>query len=400
MVVPIGDAPNPRGVALVTYLLIALNVAVYALVTVPLGAARPDAHDPLLADYLRTMATALGGRVSQAELLRGVTAYDLLVFRWGFRPAHPSLVDVLTSMFLHGGFLHLAGNMLFLWIYGDNVEHALGRIRYLLAYLGTGAAAVAFHWLWAPSSQIPLVGASGAISGVLGIYFLWFPRNRVRLLWMLPPFVMQVFEIPARLVLGLYLVIDNLLPFAVSTADRGVAHGAHIGGFLAGLAIAWLLDRRAVEGVPRDYREARAHHPVAPPGGEIRAAIAAGRLDEAAEEYFALPAAATRGLLATDEAIALARWLRSAGHAEAALAVARRGLREPGSASDLAELHLLAGQVLLEDLREPAQAFQHLREVLDLAQDGAAASAARRALAAIDRLQKRSVGKLHRPHPW
>ena len=105
-------------------------------------------------------------------------------------------------MFLHAGFLHLFGNMLFLWIYGDNVEHRLGHVPYLFWYLATGVAATLFHMLGASGSQIPLVGASGAISGMLGFYFVWFPRNQVRLLWLLPPFVMQVFEVPARLVLG------------------------------------------------------------------------------------------------------------------------------------------------------------------------------------------------------
>src|SRR5262249_32019185 len=175
--------------------------------------------------------------------------YDLVVFRWGFRPAAPSAVDALTCMFLHAGFLHLFGNMLFLWIYGDNVEHRLGSVPYLCWYLGTGVAATLFHMLRASGSEIPLVGASGAISGILGFYFFWSPRNRVRLLWLLPPFLMQVFEVPARIVLGIYLVLDNLLPYLFVSGDVGVAHGAHIGGFLAGLAAAWLMGRR--EGAAR-----------------------------------------------------------------------------------------------------------------------------------------------------
>jgi hypothetical protein len=300
-------------------------------------------------------------------------------------------------MFLHGGFLHLAGNMLFLWIYGDNVEHALGRVRYLLAYLGTGIAATLFHWLWSPDSPIPLVGASGAISGVLGVYFLWFARNKVRLLWFLPPFVMQVFEVPARLVLGMYLVIDNVLPFVAASAEGGVAHGAHIGGFIAGLALAWLHDRRDLRAVPAEYVEASTHPAV--PFETIRRALADGRPDEAAEEYFALSSSEARRALAPEEAVELASWLRSAGHPQAALTVARRILRD-ASGKAAAELHLIAGLVLLEDLGEPAQAFQHLRTVLDLSPDARTADAARRALAAIDRLQKRDIGRLHRPHPW
>jgi hypothetical protein len=287
--------------------------------------------------------------------------------------------------------------MLFLWIYGDNVEHSLGRLRYLLAYLGTGIAATLFHWFWSQSSPIPLVGASGAISGVLGVYFLWFRRNKVRLLWFLPPFVMQVFEVPARLVLGMYLVIDNLLPFVAASAEGGVAHGAHIGGFIAGLGVAWLHDRRELSAVPEDYAEARAHPAV--PFETIRAALARGRPEEAAEEYFALSPSEARRALAPEEAVDLATWLRSAGHSQAALTVARRALRDAGGPT-AATLHLIAGLVLLEDLDEPAQAFQHLRTVLDLSPDASTAEAARRALAAIDRMQKRDVGRLHRPHPW
>ena len=135
-------------------------------------------------------------------LLQQVSAYDLVVFAYGFRPADLNLSALVTSMFLHGGFMHLAGNMLFLWIYGDNVEHRLGRWRYLAAYLGTGTLATLSHAVLNLDSALPMVGASGAISGVLGLYFIWFPRNRVRLWIMLFPFFMNVVYAPARLVLG------------------------------------------------------------------------------------------------------------------------------------------------------------------------------------------------------
>ena len=121
-------------------------------------------------------------------------------------------MDLLSCMFLHGSLMHLFGNMLFLWIYGDNVERRLGSFAFLLWYLLTGVAATLAHALVFSSSEVPLVGASGAISGVLGFYFVWFPRNVVRMLAFLPPFLMQVFEIPARYVLGMYLVLDNLCP--------------------------------------------------------------------------------------------------------------------------------------------------------------------------------------------
>src|SRR5262249_60468874 len=128
---------------------------------------------------------------------------------------------------------------------------------------GTGPAPPPFHPLGASGSEIPLVGASGAISGILGFSFVWFPRNRVRLLWLLPPFLMQVFEVPARIVLGIYLILDNLLPYLLVSGDAGVAHGAHIGGFLAGLAAAWVMDRREVSVRPEDFAD--------PPTGPPRA---------------------------------------------------------------------------------------------------------------------------------
>ena len=155
-------------------------------------------------------------------------------------------------MFLHGSFMHLFGNMLFLWIYGDNVEDGgSGSFAYLLWYLATGVAATLTHALMFSSSErgMPLVGASGAISGVLRFYFVWFPRNVVRMLAFLPPFLLQVFEIPARWVLGMYLVIDNLLPdlrFRTGQEWRT----ARIGGFLAGGLVAWLMDRRGTQAQP------------------------------------------------------------------------------------------------------------------------------------------------------
>jgi membrane associated rhomboid family serine protease len=393
MVLPIGDAPNPRGVPVLTYLLIAANVAVYVLVTLPLGALRPSPDDPLLAEYVQAMSRALEGRASLRQLLQHVSQYDLFVFAHGFRPVEPSLASAFTSMFLHGGFLHLFGNMLFLWIYGDNVEHRLGRLGYLVGYLGTGFAATAMQSLAVPDSSVPMIGASGAISGVLGFYFLWFPRNRVRLLWLLPPFVMDVFEIPARIVLGLYLILDNLLPFLVVRSATGVAHGAHIGGFVAGVAAAWLLARREVVARPAEYGRRPSNGAAGRDG--IGAAIEAGRYADAAEAYFAMPAAATRGVLTPPAALALAGWLRAEGHPDAALVVLRRLLRDVPRGGGVAEAHVLAGAILLEDLGEPTPAYQHFVDALDLDPPPRAAEAARRGLAVIEGMQKRRIGRVH-----
>ncbi len=135
--------------------------------------------------------------------------------------------------------------MLFLWIFGDNVEHRRGKLGYLLTYQGTGMAATLFFSLFAPDSRVPMLGASGAISGILGCYFWWFPANQVRVFIFLFPFFMDVVQVPARFVLGIYLLVDNLLPFLLKVgAATGVAHGAHIGGFLAGLALAVALGQK------------------------------------------------------------------------------------------------------------------------------------------------------------
>ena len=397
MILPIGDAPNARGAAPVTYLLIAINVAIYVFVNLPLGMQRADPRDPALTEYVEVMTEATRGRVSPMQIARQTSAYDLFVFSNGFRPSDPSPADLLVCMFLHGGLLHLAGNMLFLWIYGDNVERRLGAVRYLFWYLATGAAATLFHALWARGSAVPLVGASGAISGILGFYFVWFPRNQVRVLWFLPPFLMQVFEIPARIVLGVYLVIDNLLPFLIAGTGGGVAHGAHIGGFLAGLAVAWLDDRRGARGRARPAPAADARA-----GGvqAVRAALADGRLEDAASAYLDLPAAATRGLLDAAEAVVLARWLRANGDSDAALSVLRRLVRDVARGPGLAEVHALAGLILLDDRREPAAAYQYLLTALELGPDPETAVEVRRGLLTIDALQKRQIGRLHTPHRW
>ncbi|MEW6271583.1 MAG: rhomboid family intramembrane serine protease [Thermodesulfobacteriota bacterium] len=393
MILPIGDAPNVRGhVPWVTYLLIAANVAVFLLISMPLSEMRP-ARGPLLDEYLRVIARTVESRAELQQVLRSITAYDLFVFQHGFRPGSPSIEDLFFSMFLHAGFLHLFGNMLFLWIYGDNVEHRLGSLRYLLAYLGTGIAAVAFHVVSSPGSEVPMVGASGAISGVLGFYFLFFRRNRVRLLFLLPPFLMQVFEVPARLVLGMYLVFDNLLPYLLATREAGVAHGAHIGGFIAGLAVAWLVDRRQVEAQPEEFEAVRTPATI---GESIAEAIDDEDFELAARSYFALPAAATRGLLTPGHALELAAWLRRHGHDDAALTVLRRVLRDYPIGPPAAAGSVAAGQILLEDEDQGAAAYQYFLDALDLAPDDPKiVGAARRGIATIEARQKRQIGTLH-----
>jgi membrane associated rhomboid family serine protease len=150
-------------------------------------------------------------------------------------------ITLLTSQFLHGGWLHLGGNMLYLWVFGDNVEDKLGHVRFLIFYLLCGATASVLHIYIEPRSDIPTIGASGAISGVLGAYILMFPRSRV--LTLIPIFIfIQIAELPAYVILGLWFVlqfINGMLSLGYATAGMGgVAWWAHVGGFITGLILA------------------------------------------------------------------------------------------------------------------------------------------------------------------
>jgi membrane associated rhomboid family serine protease len=158
-------------------------------------------------------------------------------------PAIPAYLTILTSMFLHGGWMHLIGNMLYLWIFGNNVEDVMGPVKFTIFYITCGVLAAFSHALIDPSSGLPMVGASGAISGVLGAYLLLFPRAQVLVLLPLG-IVSRVMYVPAALVLGLWFVMQ-LLSGSISLGQTGggVAFFAHIGGFLAGMALIGLFKR-------------------------------------------------------------------------------------------------------------------------------------------------------------
>lgn len=180
--------------------------------------------------------------------MSGIDDYKTIVYAYGaipsyilsfdkLQPIHPSLT-VITSMFMHGGLLHLGSNMLYLWIFGNNIEDRLGHFRFLIFYLLCGIAAAYAHAFTAPSSLMPMIGASGAVAGVLGAYILMFPKARVYTLIFLLFFI-QVIRLPAFFVIGFWIVIqlaNGLL--SKGMADHGgVAWFAHIGGFIAGLAL-------------------------------------------------------------------------------------------------------------------------------------------------------------------
>lgn len=185
---------------------------------------------------------------------------EAFVRTWGFVPARYFLLaevepsdwtgqylPLLTSMFLHGGWGHLIGNMMYLWIFGDNVEDRLGHLRYLAFYLLTGVAATLAQGFLYPDSAVPTVGASGAISGVLGAFFVLFPYARVLTLVPLVFFFFPVVEVPAVLYLGFWFLmqfVSGTLALTLARDAGGVAWWAHIGGFVVGMALAPLLRRR------------------------------------------------------------------------------------------------------------------------------------------------------------
>lgn len=207
--IPLKDLNPRRSFPIVTLSLIAVNVVVFIhQITLP-----PAAGEAFIKTYALTP--------SHIQLALEGHRYSPL----------QAFLPLLTCMFLHGGFLHIIGNMWFLWIFGDNLEDRMGPVRYVLFYLVCGVLAAGTQILATPGSVAPMVGASGAIAGVLGGYILLYPAARVRCLWVLVIFITTV-RIPAFILLGLWFLSQFLTP-----ASSGVAWEAHVGGFLAGLAL-------------------------------------------------------------------------------------------------------------------------------------------------------------------
>jgi membrane associated rhomboid family serine protease len=225
---PLNDESRPnRGIAFVTVGIIVLNVLVFLF------------------------ELSLGGQVENFIRTYGAVPRELLTGQ-DVPPPGPSplWIQLLTSMFLHGGWLHLIGNMAYLRVFGDDIEDALGSGLYVLFYLGTGLAASLTHiFLSGPGDTIPSVGASGAISGVLGAYLLLFPRRTVHVL--LPGMYFTTARVSAVVMLGLWFVLqffDGIAALTAGTAQTGeVAVWAHIGGFVAGAVVGLAL--RALPGV-------------------------------------------------------------------------------------------------------------------------------------------------------
>jgi len=232
--IPLRDDTPRYSTPYVTYFIIALNTVVF-LFELSVGAQSPRALNSLMYQF---------GVVPQhfERALAGASRFSF-----------PGLLlTILTSMFLHASWLHIIGNMWVLWIFGDNIEDYLGHFSYLLFYLVSGFGAMFTHILLNAGSTVPALGASGAIAGVMGGYFVLYPRARV-MTWFPPIFF---FYLPAWLVLGYWFVVQFLMGAATSIAETGqnaggVAVWAHVGGFVVGIVLIKILPER-----PRRYRYA------------------------------------------------------------------------------------------------------------------------------------------------
>jgi membrane associated rhomboid family serine protease len=191
------------------------------------------------------------------ELTLGERELEQFVQAFGVVPADFSWFTVLSSMFLHGGWLHFLGNMLYLWIFGDNVEDRLGHLRYLVFYLFCGAIAALGQSITNPYSVVPMVGASGAIAGVMGAYFVLYPHSRV-LTAVFIFFYLDLVEIPAIFFLGIWFfmqLFSGVGSIGADAASGGVAFWAHVGGFIAGAGLGALVRLRGQAPRPRELPE-------------------------------------------------------------------------------------------------------------------------------------------------
>jgi membrane associated rhomboid family serine protease len=236
--IPIGDdGSDRRTTPLVTWMLIAANVFVFVALQ-GMGANQR---------FTMAFATVPAEILSGQDIAKAIPIRDAYGREAGnlelFPTPIPVYLTLVTAMFMHGGFAHLFGNMLYLWIFGDNVEDALGHARYLAFYLATGSLAGLAHVtvtaLTGANPLIPCLGASGAISGVLGGYILLFPRRRVRVIWLY-----SVMEVPALVAIGVWFLFQIVSGASRSGSAGGVAYGAHIGGFVAGMILIKVMGAR------------------------------------------------------------------------------------------------------------------------------------------------------------
>ena len=197
-----------------------------------------DDNPRVLVPYVTYGILGLNILVFIGQILLSISDPDLgtaIVYTFGFVPAKFSIITIITSMFIHGGLAHIVGNMWFLWLFGDNVESVLGHLKYFLFYMVCGIGAALGQFLISTSSQVPMVGASGAIAGILGAYMIQFPKARVHVLVIL--IFITTIAVPAQIVLGLWFLMQltgGLGTLGMDTTG-GVAWFAHVGGFISGV---------------------------------------------------------------------------------------------------------------------------------------------------------------------
>lgn len=221
----------------------------------PIADDNPTRRRPVVTILL--IVTCIAVYLWQAQL--GTRAGNAAIYSFGMIPSvlvgidHlppvlvriPAWASVITSMFLHGGYLHVGGNMLYLWIFGNNVEDSMGRGRFLVFYFVCGIAAALTQVVADPSSEVPMVGASGAIAGVLGAYLVLHPRANVRVfMWLI--IIIRIINVPAAIVLGLWFAGQVFSGVTTPAGNGGVAFWAHIGGFVAGVVLIPLFKHRQV----------------------------------------------------------------------------------------------------------------------------------------------------------
>ena len=199
--------------------------------------------------YITITIIALNALAWLFELSLPHETLTVFLTQFGVVPAHPAPATLITSMFLHGSWSHVLGNMWYLWIFGDNVEDRVGHGRFVLFYLLCGIAASVGQIAVDPASTLPTIGASGAIAGVMGAYFVLYPHSRV--LTLIPWFFLYVVELPAIVLLGFWFVMQlfsaGTIAMTASTQGGGVAFAAHVAGFLVGMGGVFLFRKRELD---------------------------------------------------------------------------------------------------------------------------------------------------------
>jgi membrane associated rhomboid family serine protease len=227
---PIGDDNSDRTITpIVNYSIIGLNILVFVFLQ---GLGGNEAFTYAFSLVPREITSGID--ISGTQLVRDTFGNVGRVHLYS--SPLPVYFNFLASMFMHANFMHIFGNMLFLWIFGDNVENAIGHLRYLVFYLLCGFAAAAGQIILGPDSIIPMLGASGAISGVLGGYILLFPNRQVRAI-----IFNFLTTVPAYVAIGIWIAFQLISGYLTDPGSGGVAYAAHIGGFIAGLALIKLL---------------------------------------------------------------------------------------------------------------------------------------------------------------